>query len=265
VQLFAVTEGFDFPEIADLVIARPTLSPGLYMQMLGRGTWLAPGKKDCLVLDVVGNQLETNSQVTLPQILGESKTQYRSPSTRTPTTEPKQTDLVTNMLKAALGTDGKTSCSLLDPIGQSQYGWTAYRHGPHEGYFASVSQMEVAIIERDPAGSGLYRSRLYLMSPDKPAETRWVEPNYLPLHQQVALIHQETDAWYNYRLGSRNAAWRERPATPKQRETLCHMYPGRVGQITEALTQDEASEMITHFKLRKTLLHPPEPEESATG
>jgi len=34
---------------------RPTLSTGLYVQMLGRGTRTAPGKKDCLVLDFSGN------------------------------------------------------------------------------------------------------------------------------------------------------------------------------------------------------------------
>jgi DNA repair protein RadD len=36
---------------------RPTLSPGLYYQMVGRGFRLHPGKKDCLVLDFGGNAL----------------------------------------------------------------------------------------------------------------------------------------------------------------------------------------------------------------
>ena len=34
---------------------RPTKSTGLYVQMAGRGTRLAPGKTDCLVLDFAGN------------------------------------------------------------------------------------------------------------------------------------------------------------------------------------------------------------------
>ena len=33
---------------------RPTKSPTLYTQMIGRGTRLFPGKTDCLVLDLVG-------------------------------------------------------------------------------------------------------------------------------------------------------------------------------------------------------------------
>ncbi len=38
-------------------MVRPTLSPGLYYQMVGRGFRLHEGKKDCLVLDFGGNVL----------------------------------------------------------------------------------------------------------------------------------------------------------------------------------------------------------------
>jgi DNA repair protein RadD len=37
------------------VLLRPTLSPGLYYQMVGRGFRLHPGKQNCLVLDFGGN------------------------------------------------------------------------------------------------------------------------------------------------------------------------------------------------------------------
>lgn len=69
-----LTTGFDFPEIDLIVMLRPTQSPGLWVQMLGRGTRpvYAPGyditttagrlaailaspKKNCLVLDFAGN------------------------------------------------------------------------------------------------------------------------------------------------------------------------------------------------------------------
>ena len=38
-------------------IAWPTMSPGLYYQMVGRGFRLHPGKQNCLVLDFGGNVL----------------------------------------------------------------------------------------------------------------------------------------------------------------------------------------------------------------
>jgi hypothetical protein len=49
-----LTEGFDEPSIDCIVIARPTKSKPLCIQMVGRGTRTYPGKQDCLVLDVVG-------------------------------------------------------------------------------------------------------------------------------------------------------------------------------------------------------------------
>jgi len=47
-----LTEGYDNPAINCIVMARPTLSPVLYMQMLGRGTRKYPDKDDCLILDI---------------------------------------------------------------------------------------------------------------------------------------------------------------------------------------------------------------------
>ena len=49
-----LTEGFDEPSISCVVVARPTKFHGLYVQMVGRGTRLSPGKPDLLVLDVTG-------------------------------------------------------------------------------------------------------------------------------------------------------------------------------------------------------------------
>lgn len=50
-----LTTGFDFPAIDCVVLLRPTLSTGLYVQMVGRGSRIAPGKSDCLILDYGGN------------------------------------------------------------------------------------------------------------------------------------------------------------------------------------------------------------------
>lgn len=49
-----LTEGFDEPSIECVMVGRPTKFHGLYVQMVGRGTRLFPGKKDLLVIDVVG-------------------------------------------------------------------------------------------------------------------------------------------------------------------------------------------------------------------
>lgn len=53
-----LTEGFDAPHVDAVVMLRPTKSQRLYVQMVGRGLRLHPGKADCLVLDFAGNILE---------------------------------------------------------------------------------------------------------------------------------------------------------------------------------------------------------------
>jgi DNA repair protein RadD len=50
-----LTTGFDAPGVDLIALLRPTKSVGLYVQMVGRGTRLAEGKEDCLVLDFAGN------------------------------------------------------------------------------------------------------------------------------------------------------------------------------------------------------------------
>jgi DNA repair protein RadD len=45
------TEGFNAKRVDCIVLLRPTLSAGLYVQMVGRGLRLHPDKPDCLVLD----------------------------------------------------------------------------------------------------------------------------------------------------------------------------------------------------------------------
>ncbi len=50
-----LTTGFNAPAVDLIAMLRPTKSPGLYVQMAGRGTRLSPGKENCLVLDFAGN------------------------------------------------------------------------------------------------------------------------------------------------------------------------------------------------------------------
>lgn len=55
VNVNVLTTGFNVPRVDLIALLRPTLSTSLYVQMLGRGTRLAPEKTDCLVLDFAGN------------------------------------------------------------------------------------------------------------------------------------------------------------------------------------------------------------------
>ena len=57
VNVNELTTGFDAPNIDCVALLRPTMSPGLYYQMVGRGFRLHPSKENCLVLDFAGNIL----------------------------------------------------------------------------------------------------------------------------------------------------------------------------------------------------------------
>ena len=54
INCMVLTEGFDLEMISLIMIARPTKSPSLYIQMAGRGARQWPGKSDCLIADFVG-------------------------------------------------------------------------------------------------------------------------------------------------------------------------------------------------------------------
>ncbi|MDI9445650.1 MAG: DEAD/DEAH box helicase [Planctomycetota bacterium] len=55
VNIDVLTTGYDHPGIDCIAILRATKSPGLYVQMAGRGLRKADGKTDCLLLDFGGN------------------------------------------------------------------------------------------------------------------------------------------------------------------------------------------------------------------
>ena len=55
VNVIVATEGFDLPDASCVIIARPTLSLALYLQMVGRGLRPKPHGGDCLILDLAAN------------------------------------------------------------------------------------------------------------------------------------------------------------------------------------------------------------------
>ncbi len=64
-----LTEGFDEPSLEALILARPTQSKSLYLQMLGRGLRRYPGKDRCLVVDVAGVS-QQHTLIQAPSLFG---------------------------------------------------------------------------------------------------------------------------------------------------------------------------------------------------
>ena len=62
-----LTTGFNYPGVDLIGLLRATKSASLYIQMVGRGSRIAPDKKNCLILDY-GSNIETHGPVDLIQI-----------------------------------------------------------------------------------------------------------------------------------------------------------------------------------------------------
>ena len=77
-----LTTGFDAPQTDLIAFLRPTLSPGLYLQMAGRGLRIADGKTDCLVLDFAGN-VATHGPITAIEPPRKGKKSDGAPRTKT--------------------------------------------------------------------------------------------------------------------------------------------------------------------------------------
>lgn len=60
--------GVDMPYVRAIVMARPTTSYNLFIQQAGRGTRLAEGKSDCLILDHAGNLLRHGLPTAEPEV-----------------------------------------------------------------------------------------------------------------------------------------------------------------------------------------------------
>lgn len=70
VSVGVLTTGFDAPNVDCIVCLRPTLSPGLWVQIVGRGSRVAKGKTDCLILDFTNNT-HTHGPVDLITVDGD--------------------------------------------------------------------------------------------------------------------------------------------------------------------------------------------------
>ena len=57
VNVLVATEGFDLPDASGIIIARPTMSLALYLQMAGRGLRPKPDGGNCVILDLAGNAM----------------------------------------------------------------------------------------------------------------------------------------------------------------------------------------------------------------
>lgn len=215
-----LTEGFDFPSIAALVMARPTRSPGLYMQMLGRGTRKTPGKEDCLVLDVTGiGEMDDSYQVVMPDMVSvpDVDVTQREPSP----------------FKEGPDAGGQSIQQFRDPARDVVYRWIK----DTGRYILPAADGVTMVIQSDPSGSGLYhlarldRDHRYRLS--RQPDTIWEQQRraavWLAAHAVPALSYRQQE-------------WHQRAPTERQLRFL--------GQLDETAAAHARAEHWTRVETR---------------
>lgn len=213
VNVNVVTEGFDLPELSAVVIARPTRSPGRYVQMIGRVSRTAPGKADALVVDVTGSPFGPHSldpgQITLGDLLGE---RAGEPGSEVGVEQGEQ-----------LGR--RRPHWLVSPTGASDIAW-----GFDEAsgcYYVATGDGGAFLLRPDATGSGLYIVNLLTTKGRRTVQTNG---HAVPLRDAVGVVM--TVAARGGRLPvllDRGARWSGDPATAAQLDFLASLdHPAAV-------------------------------------
>jgi ATP-dependent helicase IRC3 len=223
-----LTEGFDEPSIDCIIVARPTKSKPLYIQMVGRGTRIYPGKQDLLILDVVG-VTSRHSIITANEIF---KLGLTKKSVKEVTEEREALERAHGEAVAAL-VDGQLVAHNVELFRVRPMNWVQTRAGT---WVLSL-------------GSGLVRLL--------PREgDRW-DVSYMQDGGQVTLLRAGLPLGYAQGVAedfarergaggllNPHARWREEPATEKQIKWL--KWKG--WPVLPGLTKGHASDIITALR-----------------
>jgi ATP-dependent helicase IRC3 len=215
-----LTEGFDEPGIDCIVVARPTKSKPLYVQMIGRGTRTYPGKDDCLILDLVG--ATTRHDLVTAASLFEV-----NPKAEETITEAR--DAAARVRQEHQAAQGRLIAQTVDLFRERRFHWVQ----------ASDQRFVLAI------GKGLI-----ILSPDSTGWTaqlnsRGESPLVLtsgkPLDWAQGIAEDFARKLRADALVNPHAAWRTKPASRKQIATLQKF---RI-RPDSGITAGEASDMIS--------------------
>jgi hypothetical protein len=235
-----LTEGFDAPHTSCIVVARPTKSPGLYVQMVGRGLRPAPGKKDALLLDVMGaaSRHKLASMVDLTEReIGEAET---GKSLRQVAEEH-----VASEKRRALA--ARVTAEEINLFGQSAIRWLRTEDGT---WFIRLTGAMFVFLVRDP-GTRLYRMRRWTQAdgvhPPKDDAAR-------PLPEALAWLEQQAKVLAPGAFVAREARWRGGKPTDKQcglarRLGLAVPRGATAGDVADLIDQDRVGRVLGQLSL----------------
>ena len=233
VNCMVLTEGFDMPQAEVAVIARPTQSAPLYTQMVGRVLRPYPGKKEALVLDLVG--ASANKLRTLIDLEPGSVTAMRDGETLAEAAVRESEEQNARVPAGSLAFELKAR--EVNAFGASD---TAWIRTPAGVLFINCGDVKVYLApNRDQLG--LWDVKIAHKTHPGYQRWAWDETPYKGLDIGSAMAWGEAVSEDHYPgFGtSRNAAWRKRK--PSERQLA---YAARYGVEPAGLRAGELSDLI---------------------
>ena len=238
VNCAVLTEGVDLPDTACIVVSRPTISPILYAQMVGRGSRLAPGKSDCLILDLAGatdrHDLSALGRQKVPVSLGSLAGVTLDEGASLLDTALKDRTR-RERLAVLLGEHGRLVGEDVSLFGRRQLRWLTLP-GPHPVYVLGIGDAGHVVLASDGASTFTVHRIPPYGTPELLGEGLRIDAATATA-EQAAWSHRATH------LASVSAKWRSLPASQKQVNFLVSVR--RVPRdVAATLTRGQASDLL---------------------
>ncbi|GKT50182.1 putative mitochondrial carnitine O-acetyltransferase [Colletotrichum spaethianum] len=260
------TEGTDIPNIDCVVLARPTRSRNLLVQMIGRGMRLHKGKSDCHVIDMVSS-LETGI-VTTPTLFGLDPGELVDKASTVDLNNIKDRKQAEQLRQQHAYSDAPGPQPSIAPAGSvtfTDYGsvFDLIEDTSGEKHIRAISQYAWVQVGVDkyvlcaPNGSFI---RLSKLEPDATKAQQQQKQQPSPLWLAVELLKATTFAdavhgsdkyaseVFPHVFIHRYQRWRKGPPTPGQLEFLNKLRSKEEPLTAENVDKGKATDMITKIK-----------------
>lgn len=237
-----LTEGFDEPAVSCIIVARPTRSQALYIQMVGRGARPYPNKEDCLILDVSGAS-RRHSLIQLPTLFGVE------PALMKDAVRTAAESVAEQQARAALAVmpyqRGKLHSREVDLFRRTALHWIV--NGDRMILSGNAVQYIIDPVNAPQPNPEDRLYRLRLLDGGKGGAPDRLTLMY-GVHLQVAIGTAEdaVRAQGKASYAEKDARWRKGPATDRQKETLAK----RRHPVHPGMTAGEASDLISVLMTR---------------
>lgn len=236
VNVDVLTEGYDEPTVDCVVIAAPTRSRIAYVQRVGRGTRLHPGKDDCLVLDLAGVSDDLKLQ-SLPALFDLRPDQMESGEKVTDAIARAIAEQQADEPDKPAGKPGRATAKSASLFDRDRLHWL--RSG--DRWYMSIG--DGALLVLDPTGEGQWQ---VLRVRDTGAKRLAAG---LDLGYAQGAAEEAVRKMGRVSLVDTKAAWRRKPVSSGQRGKLYYLgvkgaKPQNAGEAADLITQAIAEDLL---------------------